>query len=415
LTIPGSPKCRRRAFTSATPPQQLTSVSSQQLRKRLLSQSPADAISAKRILAASPSPSTPITLDPRDSEIKLLREFNTSLQAQLAALQATISTMSTQQSALIAEVKALRLHFGDPGIVNSLTGPQSQLNAGTSTSAATPAVQPIPLDLADFPPLNPSPILKKGKGKEKELPSTVPVSDGVEVTTTLETSQHATPAPERRPRMSYRDAAISVGLVGSDLEDARKALAKLSRRPAQVGKDGCKLVKVYVRGIGRMPIRDVRKCLKDLRFQTSRILNVSFLGTMTVEFCITGDYIRGFQKRIETLGASAGWKVLSAFDAASVADPQADETTKKRVQAAFVQRIHGIIQSTSRPAVKAHYETWLQSLNLPLPTPPQQPVQPVTPSLEVPSQAQGQADMMLDQQPDPSSVPGELQTDNIEH
>jgi len=74
------------------------------------------------------------------------------------------------------------------------------------------------------------------------------------------------------------------------------------------------------------------------------------------------------------IGQSAGWKILDNYNAAVAADPRADAATKKRVEAAFLERVHSIIRSSENRAVKASYSTWLTSLGLPLPS--EQPSMP---------------------------------------
>jgi len=332
------------------------------------------------------------------------------LKEQLGALRSTLLAMQSQQALLLAEVRALR---GKTGVVETVPVDRTPPAVQPLPRPAPPMVPLVELDPVEFPPLaiataGPS-RADKGKQKEKEVVSPVSVSVACEVpvagvdATVVDTSPPA--LKKKTAWVSYQDTAISLGFGGSDLEAARIAMSRLSRRPAQIGKNGDKLCRVYVQGIGRMAISKVRTYLKDLRFRTSRILNVSFLGTMTAEFLVTGDYVGGFKRRIETFSASTGWKVIAEFDATTAADPAADGATKKRIQTAFTQRVHKIIQSTNRPAVKAFYETWLQGLNIPLPTPPapSTPVPPVAP----PADADVQDVMAVDEQTDPVSVPGD--------
>ena len=72
----------------STPSAQPAPSLSQHRSKRALSHSPADTIPPKRILA-QPSP----LMDPREMEIRLLRESNDLLKEQLLALQSTLSVM----------------------------------------------------------------------------------------------------------------------------------------------------------------------------------------------------------------------------------------------------------------------------------------------------------------------------------
>jgi len=180
--------------------------------------------------------------------------------------------------------------------------------------------------------------------------------------------------PQQPFRKSFQDTAVDLRLAGNDLKAAADAIAALSRHPPQFGKHGEKLVRVYVQGIVRMPIKKIKKNLRDLRFRTSCIPRISFLGSATSEFLIAGNYVSGFKNRIAVIGQSAGWKILDNYNAAVAADPRADAATKKRVEAAFLERVHSIIRSSENRAVKASYSTWLTSLGLPLPS--EQPSMP---------------------------------------
>ena len=355
-----------------------------QLGKRVHSGSPSDALPSFRPRLASPS------MDPRDSEILFLRET-------IVSLRDTVGSLQTQLTSVLDELKAVRALLPRPPAALScsaqvLSGPTSALPDPQPTQPAPALPQPMHLDPAEFPPLPSSPLrpTRSQKGKAK-----APVAQPVPPLAT--TFSHAVaasaPAPPLQPsRTSYSQVGTTLGLAGEELLAAIQAISNLSRRPPQVGKDGSKLFRVYVQGIGRMPIGKVRSYLKDLRFRVSRILNISFLGSNTAEFLLTADYVGGFKRRVETIGQATRWRILDTFDAAAMADPKADPATRQRVQDAFLKRVQQIILKTRHPAVKANYEAWLRSLDLPLPSPT--PVA-VAPGASAPAPA-------LDGQPGPS-------------
>lgn len=168
-------------------------------------------------------------------------------------------------------------------------------------------------------------------------------------------------------RRSYADVVTALGLVGDDHQKALKAIGRLSRRPAtkRVGRD---LVRIYVQGIYRKSLRMIKEDLRALRFRTSMIHNISFIGAATMELLISPDYLSAFKRRFTELASSTRWRILDAYDASTAADANADEGTKTRLQQAFLTRVHTIIESTQQPEVRASYEQWLRTLQLPLPT-----------------------------------------------
>ena len=266
------------------------------------------------------------------------------------------------------------------------TGPDFISHGIVPSQPSQPLPQQLLLRPSQFPLL---PASEKGKGKAPAISRVVGPAAHPLVLSATPTAATSTPAVSAAPapsaptpsapvpsapakplKKSYPQVSIDLGFAGEDLQAAVQAISRLSRPPPQIGKDGSKLSKVYVQGIGRMPISQVRLHLKSLRFRVSRILNISFLGANTAEFLLTADYVGGFKRRIGVIGQATRWRLLDTFDAAALADPKADPATKQRVQDAFIKRVHHIILKTTHPAVKASYETWLRDLNLPLPSSP---------------------------------------------
>lgn len=256
-----------------------------------------------------------------DDYTRKLENENNELRKQLTALLASNNNLNSQLSALQKRVDAT---------LNQVSFPSASLPSNSVVITPTP------------PPAN----------ETVSLPLPLP---------------HTLPSKPQRP--SYAQIASNLGLTGSDQQAAIQALSRLSRRPPNVRSNGDGLTRIYVQGIGRKPIRDIKADLRALRFRTSCIFNISFLGSSTSEFLIAKTYLAGFQNRIMSLAAATNWRILSNYDASTASDANADQATKSRLQDAFVRRLHTIIRSTQRPAVKASYELWLGNLNLPLPTP----------------------------------------------
>jgi hypothetical protein len=305
--------------------------------------------------------------DSQYQEIELLRETVSMLRQQN-------STLQNQLTMVLEEVQALRqlliqqgkISQQPPQKASSLQGAEASTWANKSASAQkqplsahSQPTQSVSQRQVSLPPQQTSASQQQGSVSLSRTSLPFP------------TQTHPTTLPQPQKKKTYAEAAISLGFAGEQIGIASRAISKLSRRPPQFGHNGSKLVRQYVQGIGRQPIKEIKKLLRDLHFRTSCIPNISFLGTATAEFLVTGNYVSGFQKRITTIGQSCGWKILDNYNAAAAADPQADEATKKRIEGAFLKRVHSIITSTSRMAVKSSYEAWLTSLSLPPPpTPP---------------------------------------------
>lgn len=128
------------------------------------------------------------------------------------------------------------------------------------------------------------------------------------------------------------------------------------------------LQRVYVQGIARQPIKQLKNVLQTVRIRTSALPSISFVGLQTVEFLVTADYVKGFKKAILELSPVANrFRILDSFDASNPSDPSASPALKSKLQDAFVHRVHGIIKKNTNQIAKDHYISWLNSLNLPIP------------------------------------------------
>lgn len=182
-------------------------------------------------------------------------------------------------------------------------------------------------------------------------------------------NQTSTLQPTKAPvtRKSYAEIASARGLDGEKHESAVKALQHLCKRPV-IRPTLSTLKKVYVQGIVRQPIKDLKQALQAVRIRTSALPSISFVGLQTVEFLVTSDYVSGFKKAINDLCPVDGrFKILDCFDASSASDPNASRVLKKRLQESFVNRVHGILRKNTNKSATDFFTHWLKSLNLPLP------------------------------------------------
>ncbi|KAJ1905857.1 hypothetical protein IWQ60_012191, partial [Tieghemiomyces parasiticus] len=252
------------------------------------------------------------------------QSYTPGLQAQVQAQAKVIEGLTKQIATLTTLVKAL----------------QSPQEPSTTTQ------QPYSLQLQPSASLQPSPSLQLSPS-----PSPQP-------------QPSPSPSPQQSsPHPSYADIISKRGI-----KDKVKALEALcSLRPTYKGKVTTKPEFAYVQGIGCQPVGKLCEALKVLRFNTSKILNVAFIGNATAEFLLSPDYVRGFKKAISEVDRRDGWKVLPAFDALKAADPKAPADLKKRVQEAAINRVYQTIKSTTYPEVAQAFKDKLVHAGIPLP------------------------------------------------
>lgn len=177
-------------------------------------------------------------------------------------------------------------------------------------------------------------------------------------------------------KKSYAEIAASRGLQGEQQEAAIKALQSLCKRP-RIKPNFQNLQRVYVQGIARQPIKQLKNILQTVRIRTSAIPSISFVGLQTVEFLVTVDYVKNFKKSIIQLSpVNNRFRILETFDASKPSDLSASADLKSKLQLAFVHRVHGIINKNTNQTARNHYLNWLKALDLPIPEPINKPIEP---------------------------------------
>lgn len=289
---------------------------------------------------------------PRDAPFHVLEHENETLKRQLSEMKAQQTASTNQITALISTVA-------------SLTAEIQSLRRDLAVNNSPSRAPPVPKAASNTPKTSDAVPFNAG------LPHpTLPTSSSALNLPAAPTTTNTLVNTAEVPRLSYAEIAARRGLVGENQENAVTALAKLLRRPRNTRPNNQQaLTRIYVRGIGRMPVRDLKEALRALRIRTSAICSISFVGASIAEFLVTSDYAQGFTRAITSLSPIAGRiSVLSTYNAAAAADPQATEAIQQKCKDAFVRRIHGLIQKNPNLAAQNFYLNWLQSLNLPLPS-----------------------------------------------
>ena len=164
------------------------------------------------------------------------------------------------------------------------------------------------------------------------------------------------------PKPSYASIVQKLNIPQDGQQKAMQALAFFNKRWTG---NSQQLTRIYVQGVPRAPIRELKDILRDLRFRITSIIHISFLGKATCEFLVQAGYADAFKKRIATLESC---KVVEKFDPTVAADDFAPLEVKEAIKLAFIRRVSGIITNSRNDIVKKSYSEWLTALNIPLPT-----------------------------------------------
>lgn len=277
----------------------------------------------------------------REAPLHVLSRENDDLRKQIARMQAQQDASNKQMTALVQTVTTLTTEI--QALRKDLAVPRPP--AKTSAPAFT------------FNPPLPGAV-----------PSNPPTPRTSAASTNLNQAQPTTPTLAAPERKTYAEIAAERGLTGNNHENGVRALTKLLRRPAPKA-DATKLDRIYVQGISRMPIKELKTILRELRIRTSTICSISFVGAATAEFLVQSVAAHGFKKAIVALSPVEGRiRVLTTYNASTTVDIKATEESKTKCRAAFIRRLHGIIAHSPNDATKDYYRNWLNELDLPLPT-----------------------------------------------
>ncbi|KAJ1951190.1 hypothetical protein IWQ62_006451, partial [Dispira parvispora] len=308
----------------------------------------------------SPLVPSPVGSNPFATQGDLFKLVS-ELQAEKATMAKQITNLTEQIVRLTATID--KMASNSPATTNELAAPS------TAPTTSAPTEQPAPFTF--MPSVVPAPT-------PCEDTSVAQVDTGNKQVDLVQVPKPVT----TKPRVSYAEMVAKRGIHSE--EDQREAIQAIKNlRPKPFGSRAASTpVLVYVQGIGRQRISELRKNLQKLRFSTSLILNVSFLGNRTAEFCIAGEYQHRFEASIRNF-ESLNWKVLKDFDASKAADPKASAETVAGIRGAFINRVHRIITTARNSKVTEIFSELLTKNNLPLPV--IEPEQPASPQQATPS------------------------------
>ncbi|PVZ97167.1 hypothetical protein BB558_006886 [Smittium angustum] len=112
-----------------------------------------------------------------------------------------------------------------------------------------------------------------------------------------------------------------------------------------------KVARLYVQGITRQPIHQVKKLLAILKFRLTKILHMDFIGKSTLEFTVMEEYARSFVTHIK---AFQFMKIMKQFDPTKPFYLEATEQTKETIKQAYQNRINKGIQNTNKSGLREY-------------------------------------------------------------
>ncbi|OLY79386.1 hypothetical protein AYI68_g6545 [Smittium mucronatum] len=218
------------------------------------------------------------SIEPPESPIveekKMLKEY-------LFKLTEKIDSMSNRIKQLTSENKA---YSHNPLSRNAHSSNQSDWSE--------PIIQPAPSDLLI------STILPRISGKKSVNPEQSAVADYLYI------DEPVRPLPSNSLVPTIHRMAVSQNLSGTISEynrisNAIKSLAGYKKTSGTLKSEiKHNVSRVFVDGVERTTIKQVKSDPKDLRFKLSKVLDIRFIGKHTIEFTVTRDYTDAFLSRL---------------------------------------------------------------------------------------------------------------------
>ncbi|PVU84579.1 hypothetical protein BB559_007556 [Furculomyces boomerangus] len=173
--------------------------------------------------------------------------------------------------------------------------------------------------------------------------------------------------PLKKP--TFAEIAKSQCKEGSskDIEEYQATLRKIAGvKPLGTGTKAeatHKVARLYVQGISRQPIGEVKKSLFTMKFKLSKIWNLDFIGKSTLEFTVAADYASGFVGRLKSFPFLS---LLSKVNPSKPIDTNVSEQVCQNIKQAFLNRIRKSFGTTTKPLFQAFLKDLALETGIPL-------------------------------------------------
>ncbi|OLY78510.1 hypothetical protein AYI68_g7441 [Smittium mucronatum] len=287
---------------------------------------------------------------------KQIVEENKMLKEYLFNLTEKIDSMSNRIEQLTSENKA---YNHNPLSRNPRSSNQSDWSEHI--------IHPAPSDVLK------SPILQRISGKKSVNPGQSAVTDD------LYRDDPVRPLPSNSLVPTIHRMAVSQNLSGTISEynrisNAIKSLAGYKKTSGTLKSEiKHNVSRVFVDGVERTTIKQVKSDLKDLRFKLSKVLDIRFIGKHTIEFTVTRDYTDAFLSRLSKFTL---FNILKKLNPTIPLDKNASPETRDKVKDAYRHSLATSIRSDIPNELKEYFKDLAIELGLDIdsvqspPTPP---------------------------------------------
>ncbi|PWA01119.1 hypothetical protein BB558_002802 [Smittium angustum] len=210
----------------------------------------------------------------------------------------------------------------------------------------------------------------RNKGKTPSVNSLRTNSQPSVLLTTSGISAQFSSQPPTKPRKpTFAEIAKSQVKTGSEAEITKyeEALRRIAGiNPLGTGtkaEENHKVARIYIQGISRQPIRDVKSSMFLMKFRLSKIWNMDFIGKSTAEFTVSADYAAAFISRTKSFPFLT---VLPKVDPSKPMNIEATLETKKNIRAAFHRRIVRSLENTKNPLFQAYLKDLAAESRIPV-------------------------------------------------
>lgn len=180
----------------------------------------------------------------------------------------------------------------------------------------------------------------------------------------------ASPTPAPAPSRAYATAVKNSGIPEANVSKAADALRRLTssakRKPAPSTTAPSELKLLYLSGIRRKRISEVKSDLRELGLdsRSSSLANISFIGQSTCELLLSSSAHQSYSDLVTKLDVPS-LRLLKDYDPTSAADTNATPELKATLREKFISRTSSIINRVGTlPAVSDFYVTLLKSMNI---------------------------------------------------
>ncbi|OMJ23800.1 hypothetical protein AYI70_g2014 [Smittium culicis] len=183
----------------------------------------------------------------------------------------------------------------------------------------------------------------------------------------LDDNEPSSSRSPKRARYSYSEIIQKMNKSGSVAEFNSKlnSLKKITGVKFSAGTLDCEIKhnfsRVFVQGIVRQGIYELKNDLKNLGFKPSKIINIRFIGRFTAEFTLIGGYSKEF---IELCNIYQKFIVLPKMNPSKPIDPNASAEVQSRAKSAYIKSLSESLEKSRNLVYRDYLKDLANELEL---------------------------------------------------